>query len=408
MRIWRCSCGTNSQKPRPSTRPPRNARGSSISAISSRKYATSWSPTRKRGRDLQDRFTHLFIDEYQDTDPIQTEIFLLLAADDPGETDYRAVSPQPGKLFMVSDPKQSIYRFRRADVAHYQEVRDVLAQRGVGIVRLSHSYRATEALQAVVNRAFGSQFTEDGRSAQPGYVPLSGGPPADAAQPSFVVLPAPRLEGKAPGQVRIGVVEGGYPNTVAAFIQWLVSDSGWSVRGPDGSRVPIRPDHIAVLFRRFTSRGHDVCRPYTDAFEAREIPHVRVGTRALGGRAEVEALRAILCAVEWPNDELSVYAALRGPFFALSDDLLFMYRSEHERLFPLAEPPAKLKSEHRPVYEALRFLGELFRHRNRVPFAKTVSQLLAHVRAHAHFALLPGGGPGSRSPQTGRRTRPEL
>lgn len=353
-----------------------------------RDLLTSNAPAR---RDLQDRFTHLFIDEYQDTDPIQTEIFLLLAADDPDVTDYRAVRPRPGKLFMVGDPKQSIYRFRRADVAHYQEMRDALASRGVGIVRLSHSYRATEPLQTVVNRAFGPHFTDDGPSAQPGYVPLSGGPPADSGQPSFVVLPAPRLEGKVPGQVRIGVVESGYPNAVATFIHWLLTESGWTVRTGNGSRGSIRPDDIAVLFRRFTSRGHDVCRPYTDALEAREVPHVRVGTRALGGRAEVDALRAALCAVEWPTDELSVYATLRGPFFALSDELLFMYRTEYGALFPLAERPTRLKSEHRPVFEALDLLGRLFRARNRVPFAKTVTRLLTEVRAHAHFALLPGG-----------------
>src|SRR5262249_44628091 len=63
---------------------------------------------------LQQRFTHIFIDEFQDTDPLQAEILLLLAADDPAETDWQQVAPRPGKLFLVGDPKQSIYRFRRA------------------------------------------------------------------------------------------------------------------------------------------------------------------------------------------------------------------------------------------------------------------------------------------------------
>ena len=76
--------------------------------------------------ELQQRFTHFFVDEFQDTDPLQAEILLLLAADDPGETDWRAVRPVPGKLFLVGDPKQSIYRFRRADVALYEEVKERL------------------------------------------------------------------------------------------------------------------------------------------------------------------------------------------------------------------------------------------------------------------------------------------
>ena len=68
---------------------------------------------------FQRRFTRIFVDEFQDTDPLQAEILLLLAADDPAVTDWRAVRPVPGKLFLVGDPKQSIYRFRRADVAVY-------------------------------------------------------------------------------------------------------------------------------------------------------------------------------------------------------------------------------------------------------------------------------------------------
>ena len=82
-------------------------------------------------RDLQARFTHVFVDEFQDTDPLQAEILLLLAADDPDEVDWTRVRPVPGKLFLVGDPKQSIYRFRRADVALYEE-REAAARRGRG------------------------------------------------------------------------------------------------------------------------------------------------------------------------------------------------------------------------------------------------------------------------------------
>ena len=66
---------------------------------------------------FQGRFERIFVDEFQDTDPLQAEILLLLAADDPSETDWRKARPLAGRLFLVGDPKQSIYRFRRADVA---------------------------------------------------------------------------------------------------------------------------------------------------------------------------------------------------------------------------------------------------------------------------------------------------
>ena len=73
---------------------------------------------------LQNRFSHLFIDEFQDTDPLQAEILLLLAADDPAESDWLKIRPVAGKLFVVGDPKQSIYKFRRADILLYRQVRD--------------------------------------------------------------------------------------------------------------------------------------------------------------------------------------------------------------------------------------------------------------------------------------------
>ncbi len=84
---------------------------------------------------LQQKYRHLFVDEFQDTDPVQAEIvFLLAAAESPiasrfsrfAETgaDWRTIALRPGALFVVGDPKQSIYRFRRADIDIYNIVRD--------------------------------------------------------------------------------------------------------------------------------------------------------------------------------------------------------------------------------------------------------------------------------------------
>ena len=97
--------------------------------------------------ELQHRFTHIFVDEFQDTDPLQAEILLLLAADDPAESDWHRVRPLPGKLFIVGDPKQSIYRFRRADVALYQE-RQAPAARMRRRARASHGQLSRDARTA--------------------------------------------------------------------------------------------------------------------------------------------------------------------------------------------------------------------------------------------------------------------
>ena len=112
-------------------------------------------------RYLQGRYSHIFVDEFQDTDPIQTELILLLTADDPEESDWRKVRPVPGKLFLVGDPKQSIYRFRRADVVLYQEVKRLLAEAGVGILNLTRSFRSLRPLQEAINAAFAPEMTGD-------------------------------------------------------------------------------------------------------------------------------------------------------------------------------------------------------------------------------------------------------
>ncbi len=105
-------------------------------------------------RYLQNRFTHIFIDEFQDTDPLQAEILLLLAAADASESDWLAVTPKPGKLFVVGDPKQSVYKFRRADVVLYRTIRDTLATRGVGDSATHHQLPRPAASPALRQQRF--------------------------------------------------------------------------------------------------------------------------------------------------------------------------------------------------------------------------------------------------------------
>jgi ATP-dependent helicase/nuclease subunit A len=74
-------------------------------------------------RYFQDRFPRVFVDEFQDTDPLQAEIVMHVAAEGIGDGDWRRRRPGPGRLFIVGDPKQSIYRFRRADIGVYDDVK---------------------------------------------------------------------------------------------------------------------------------------------------------------------------------------------------------------------------------------------------------------------------------------------
>jgi ATP-dependent exoDNAse (exonuclease V) beta subunit len=368
-------------------------------------------------RGFQERFTHIFVDEFQDTDPLQAEILLLLAADDTNETDWRRVRPVPGRLFLVGDPKQSIYRFRRADVGIYREVSQQLEGHGARLLRLNTSFRNVPEIQACVNTAFAPAMTGDELTLQAPYVPLAPFRPGLPNQPAVVVLPVP-----APYATRYiagSAIDKSLPGAVGAMVDWIVNQSGWKVTERTGTEpVAVTAKHICLLFRRFVSWQTDVTRPYVDALEARGIPHVLVGGRAFHEREEIEAIRAALAAVEWPDDELSVFATLRGPFFAITDDHLleWAYRfgrktekgfrrfAFHPHRIPevfARDTPSEI--EHlRPIAGALQLLKRLHRHRNSV-YADSIDtrewggasgvlhELLRATRAHVGFALRIGG-----------------
>src|SRR5258707_11720252 len=139
----------------------------------------------------------------------------------------------------------------------------------------------------------------------------------------------------------------------------------------------MRARHIAVLFRRFVSFGRDMTREYIDAIEARGVPHLLVGGKAFHGREEVETIRAALAAIEWPDDELSVFAALKGSLFAIDDEHLLEFRHRFGAFHPFrvpkelggssgselalsGEPTAHLM----PIADALRLLQQLHPPRN--------------------------------------------
>ena len=340
---------------------------------------------------LQKRYTHLFVDEFQDTDPLQAETLMLLAANDHDEDDWLNVTPVPGKLFLVGDPKQSIYKFRRADVTLYQAIVESLTQRGVRLVHLTKSFRSARPIQEFVNTAFRPLMTGDIASGQAVYQDLEEHVPADPAQPAVIALPVPRPYGaSAIAKYRIDAC---LPDTIAAYIEWLIRESGWQVRDPEDptKKVPIAARHIAVLFRRFTNIGKDLTRDYVRALEARSVAHLLVGSKSFHDREEVETLRSALTAIEWPDDELSVFATLRGSLFAIEDEHLFRYRLEVGRLQPFAPPKDNLPGEFLAIRQGLDLLKDLHRGRNSRPIADTVMAVLEATRAHAGFALRPAG-----------------
>src|SRR4029434_11041041 len=110
----------------------------------------------------------LLLDEFQDTDPIQIELAVRIAggAGAVGD-DWTALGGHPGSLFVVGDPKQSIYRFRRADIATYLRAQELLGERVV----LNTNFRTGAPILEWINHTFGRLIAAVPDS-QPEYVPL--------------------------------------------------------------------------------------------------------------------------------------------------------------------------------------------------------------------------------------------
>lgn len=332
--------------------------------------------------ELQGSYQRIFVDEFQDTDPLQAEILLLLAAADPAERDWLRAVPAPGKLFVVGDPKQSIYRFRRADARLFHRICTDLKAAGAEESKLTASTRSRKAIQRFVNAAFETSI--------PDYLPLEGGVGGPGDQPAIVALPMPKPYGSR--NLSNARIEECSPAAVAAFIEWLCKESGWKVRDRStGAWVAVQPEHVCILFRRFTNFGVDLTQEYVRALEARRIEHLLVGSKSFHRREEVGTIRTALRAIEWPDDELSVFAVLRGSLCAVLDDTLLRFKNTYGGFRATRDLPVDLDPEFEPIRDMLAVLRNLHRKRNYRPIADTIRELLESTRAHAAFAFRTGG-----------------
>src|SRR5581483_6007656 len=227
-----------------------------------------------------------------------------------------------------------------------------------------------------------------------------------ATQPGVVVLPVPRPLGDR-GYVTKDAISASLPDAVGAFVDWLVTKSGWTITERENpvERVPVQARHVCLLFRRFDTRKYgggaswmeDVTRPYVQALEARGVPHVLVGGKSFHEREEVETMRTALTAIEWPDDEIAVFESLRGTLFSITDEALFEYRRIARRVHPFLRAEeadaadAAVAPHLRPLVEALDILRDLHVRRNHRPVPETIARLLDVSRAHVAFALRPSG-----------------
>ena len=260
------------------------------------------------------RYRHIFVDEFQDTDPVQAEILFRIAAD-VRPAAWQEAQLRPGALFLVGDPKQAIYRFRGADIGIYQQSRDNVVNRSGGsIVQVTANFRSRRGLIAYVNDRFAPVLS---RAEQPGYVPLS-----HTIDDEPDGLPAiARLTIDLPLRSKADAQRDAEAAAIAEVCSRLIGSL--AVTRADGTRSPLRPGDIALL----APTGTDLWR-YERALEALRIAVASQAGKTLMLRQETQDVLALLRTLADARDTLALGALLRGPLVGLTDDALLQIASE--------------------------------------------------------------------------------
>jgi ATP-dependent helicase/nuclease subunit A len=346
---------------------------------------------------LHERYQRLLLDEFQDTDPIQLEIAVRLTADpddpaqdvgdDAGDTPaWRRLTPQPGRLFIVGDPKQSIYRFRRADIAQYLRAAD---QVGADQVALSANFRSTRAVIGFANDVFGRLITFEA-DAQPAFLPLDACRADDLLSHGTVSVLGVQRHDDLTSRSRVGEIGAAdalrerEARDVAATVSTAL-DEGWPVHDGEGGLRPCRPGDICILLPTRIS---------LPALEA-ELRGARLAYRAenssvVYATTEIRHLMMVLRAADDPTDELALVEALRSPIYGCSDVDLWDWRRSGGSWNPWAAPPEGL-GDH-PVGEAIAHVRSVA---ERIGWASP-AELLAAVADERRVFDLALAGPDAR------------
>ncbi|MCP3913695.1 MAG: UvrD-helicase domain-containing protein [Actinomycetia bacterium] len=341
---------------------------------------------------LHRRFTHLLLDEFQDTDPLQIEMAVLIAAGIHGEGWGQAEVDQ-GRLFFVGDPKQSIYRFRRADIALFLEARERFGPDGTW-ARLTTNFRTVEPIVDWVNAYFAQSMADESQG-QPRYEPLAAFRTADSGagidhRPLLLGGPHPDPKVRAP---RLRATEAEHVARVVADVR--DRPGAWPVGDPAAERGwrQARISDITILVPTRTSL------PYLRvALEEHDLPYrLATGTLVYDSQDVRDALAA-LRAIDDPSDSLNLVAALRSPLYACSDVDLFQHRQAGGRWDLRRSAPELLPDDH-PVSVGLTHLRSLWEDR----WWTSPSDLLSRLLVERQAALVAFGD--SRPAEVWRRLR---
>ncbi|MCC6509732.1 MAG: UvrD-helicase domain-containing protein, partial [Pirellulaceae bacterium] len=267
---------------------------------------------------FQQRYTHLLVDEFQDTDPIQAETVVLLAADTTQQSDWQKCTLRPGGLFLVGDPKQSIYRFRRGDIVTYNRVKALLENSRGFVLPLLKNFRSTSDLITWNNRIFNDLFPSQANNYAPAFTPMVCGRDAKSSA-------------KLSGVYKLSIGNNRRQDIdqeaeyIARYIRRALDSHQTTLRFDPARRCyeprPVVPADFLIITRNRPRIGS-----FRAALQRYNIPCDVSGNNALEYLQELNLLLDVLRTADDPYNPVPYLSLLRERLFGFSDADLYAFK----------------------------------------------------------------------------------
>lgn len=332
----------------------------------------------KTNRDLRRwyarQYRWIMIDEFQDNNVLQKQLLYLLAEDDqhqegmPGAADLN-----PAKLFFVGDEKQSIYRFRGADVSVFKGLKEELVNHGGSFIELKKNYRSSSRLISFFNQVFSSVMGQD----NPAYAAdfselLAGLGPGTGEHPVTVMYYPydPDAQDEEKQMLRAVESEAYY---IARRLKEEVEQNRTRIEGEDGTLRPMRYEDTALLLRTTSNQ-----LVFERALRRAGIPYTPESPRSLFLESPVNDMYLFLRVTAYPHDRGAYAALLRSPFCRLDDRSVIFLLSQETAAFTVSDEGEQILKQYGDL-DAFRQAAGLYRHlcslADRVPSAVLLREL---------------------------------
>ena len=311
--------------------------------------------------ELKKRYKSLMIDEFQDTDVAQGQLLLFLAEkQDSCAKNWQDIILEPGKLFVVGDPKQSIYRFRGANISAYHKFLELMIKQNARPCFLTTNFRSQEKIIDFVNK-WGQSAIKEKHLIQAPYIPLQADIKTLGEKPEFLQITA-----------KEAVSADNFRKNEANIVANWIKDNVGKTKLADGKVLSYKD--ITILYSAKTSISF-----YTDALKRFDIPYILEASGNFYQAQEVIDILNILKVIYDPQDKLALIGVLRSPLCAMKDEeLLDLWQQDALNIF----------SNNFKSSKAVKDLYKLLRDLNKEAAHITLKELIEKIFYKTDFMIL--------------------